>query len=231
MVVFSQIGSFSNASCLYNGLNLVNFLNTRRITMRNEKLQKTVLVGLFAALSYAVFTICNMIPFFHITLPGGSATTIHFANAVCVIAALMLGGFYGGLAGAIGMTIADLFDPAYILYAPKTFILKLCIGLITGLIAHKIGHITTEKNVAKVRAYVILASIGALAFNVIFDPLTGYFYKLLILGKPAAEVALVWDIGSTSINAFVSVIASVLIYMSIRPTLMKTGNFFILSKK
>ena len=38
-------------------------------------------------------------------------------------------------------------------------------------------------------------------FNVIFDPLVGYYYKLLILGKPAAELALAWNIASTSINA------------------------------
>ena len=37
------------------------------------------------------------------------------------------------------MTIGDLLDPVYVVYAPKTFILKFCIGLITGLIAHKIG--------------------------------------------------------------------------------------------
>ena len=55
-------------------------------------------------------------------------------------------GGYGGLAGAIGMTIADLLDPVYILVAPKTFVLKLCIGLITGLIAHKIAKISESND-------------------------------------------------------------------------------------
>ena len=65
-----------------------------------------------------------------------------------MIGALLLGGWYGGLAGAIGMTIADIMDPVYITVAPKTFILKLCIGLITGLVAHKIAKIneSTIKN-------------------------------------------------------------------------------------
>ena len=31
----------------------------------------------------------------------------------------------------------------------------------------------------------------------IFDPLVGYFYKLVILGKPAAEVTLAWNVAST----------------------------------
>ena len=39
------------------------------------------------------------------------------------LAAAVLGGFYGGLGGALGMTIGDLMDPVYIVYAPKTFIL------------------------------------------------------------------------------------------------------------
>ena len=61
----------------------------------------------------------------------------------------LIGGVYGGLSGAIGMGIADLMDPVYITGAPKTFILKLCIGLITGLVAHKIAKIneSTDKKI------------------------------------------------------------------------------------
>ena len=105
--------------------------------MRQEKTFKLVLTALFAALSYVVFTFLQI----KISLPGGDATSIHLGNAVCVLGALLLGGTYGGLGGALGMTIGDLFDPIYIVYAPKTFILKLCIGLITGFIAHRLSLI------------------------------------------------------------------------------------------
>ncbi len=191
------------------------------INMKNEKLLKLVLTGIFAALSYVVFAFLQI----KITLPGGDATSIHLGNAVCVLGALLIGGIYGGLGGAIGMTIGDLFDPVYIVYAPKTFILKLCIGLITGVIAHRIGHITTEKDNVKVLKWTIIATVGGLLFNVIFDPLVGYFYKLLILGKPAAELTLAWNVASTSINAFTSTIVSVIIYMALRPALKKSGLF------
>ncbi len=189
--------------------------------MKNEKLLKLVLTGIFAALSYVVFAFLQI----KITLPGGDATSIHLGNAVCVLGALLIGGIYGGLGGAIGMTVGDLFDPVYIVYAPKTFILKLCIGLITGVIAHRIGHITTEKDNVKVLKWTIIATVGGLLFNVIFDPLVGYFYKLLILGKPAAELTLAWNVASTSINAFTSTIVSVIIYMALRPALKKSGLF------
>ncbi len=195
--------------------------------MKNQTAQKVALTGLMAALSYVVFTFLQ----FKIMLPGGDATSIHLGNAVCVLGALLLGGFYGGLGGAIGMTIGDLLDPVYIVYAPKTFILKLCIGLITGLIAHKLGKSTIEKDNKKVLIWTILAAVGGLLFNVIFDPLAGYFYKLLVLGKPAAELTLAWNVAATSINAVTSTIVSVIIYMALRPALKKAGLFFTLSKE
>lgn len=194
--------------------------------MKNEQLMKLVLTGVFAALSYVVFTFLQ-IP---ISLPGGDATSIHLGNAVCVLGALLLGGVYGGLGGAIGMSIGDLFNPVYVAYAPKTFILKLCIGLVTGMIAHRLGHITTEKDNKKVLKWTIFAAVGGLLFNVIFDPLVGYFYKLVIMGKPAAELTLAWNIASTSINAVTSTIVSVAVYTALRPALKKSGMFFTVGR-
>lgn len=188
---------------------------------QHQQLLKIAFTGLMAALSYVVFTFLQI----KIPLPGGDATSIHLGNAVCVLGALILGGLYGGLGGAIGMTIGDLFDPVYVVYAPKTFLLKLCIGLITGFVAHKLGKITTEADHKKVLKWTILAAVSGLLFNVIFDPLVGYFYKLLILGKPAAELTLAWNVASTSINAVTSTIVSVAVYMALRPALKKAGLF------
>ena len=186
--------------------------------MRNEHVTRIVTIGLFAALSYVVFTFLQI----KITLPGGDATSIHLGNAVCVLGALIMGGLYGGLGGAIGMTIGDLLDPVYIIYAPKTFILKLCIGLITGLVAHHIGKINTLTDSKKIFKWALIASISGLLFNVIFDPLVGYFYKLVILGKPAAELTLAWNITATSINAAISTVAAVAVYMALRPALLRS---------
>ena len=189
--------------------------------LEDSRIYKLALTGLFAALSYVVFTFLQI----KITLPGGDATSIHLGNAVCVLGALILGGFYGGLGGALGMTIGDLFDPIYVVYAPKTFLLKLCIGLITGLVAHKIGRINESSDKRHVFRFVVAASVCGLLFNVIFDPLVGYFYKLAILGKPAADLVLAWNIASTSINAVTSAAAAVVIYMPLRSTLIRSGLF------
>lgn len=190
-----------------------------KMEQRNEQVYKIALTGVIAALSYVVFTYLQI----KIQLPGGDATSIHLGNAVCVLGALLLGGVYGGLGGAVGMAIGDLFDPVYITYVPKTLLLKMCIGLIVGVIAHRIGKINESKSEAHVLKWTILAAVGGLLFNVIFDPLVGYYYKLLILGKPAAELTLAWNVASTSINAVTSTVASVTVYMALRPALKKAG--------
>ncbi len=187
----------------------------------SKRIYKVALTGLFAAMSYVVFTFLQ----FKITLPGGDATSIHLGNAVCVLGALLLGGLYGGLGGAVGMTIGDLFDPVYAIYAPKTFLLKLCIGLITGFLAHRLGRIGESSDKTYILVWTALAAAGGLLFNVIFDPLVGYFYKLLILGKPAAEVSLVWNAAATLINAVTSAIVSVVIYLPLRNALVKSGLY------
>ncbi|WP_370832133.1 ECF transporter S component [Clostridium sp.] len=190
--------------------------------MNNQiRFKKLIQTALLAALCFVSFTYLQI----KIPVPGGDATSLHIGNTFCVLAALLLGGWYGGLAGAIGMTIADLIDPVYILVAPKTFILKLCIGLITGLIAHKIAKISESSDSKYIFKWSLIASIAGLAFNVIADPIVGFFYKQYILGQPqdAAMILAKLSATTTFINAVVSVILVVIIYNAIRPILKKAG--------
>ncbi|WP_156174359.1 ECF transporter S component [Clostridium sp. C8] len=185
------------------------------------KFRKLVQAALLAALCFVSFTYLQI----RIPTPGGGSTSLHIGNAFCVLAALLLGGWYGGLAGAVGLTIADLLDPVYILVAPKTFVLKLCIGLITGLIAHRYAKISASNDKKYILKWSIIASIGGLAFNVIFDPIVGFFYKQYILGQPQEVAASLAKLSSvaTFINAVVSVILVTLIYNAVRPILEKAG--------
>ena len=187
----------------------------------NSTVMKIAQTALFAALCYVIFTYLQI----KIPMPGGDATSIHLGNAFCVLAALLLGGWYGGLAGAIGMGIADVMDPIYITGAPKTFILKLCIGLITGLVAHKIAKINESTDKKYIFKWSLLASVAGLAFNVIADSIVGYFYKQYILGQPQqmAEVLAKWSAAATFVNAILSTIVVVIIYNALRPALAKSG--------
>ena len=189
----------------------------------NDKVYKLVLTALMAALCYLGFTFLK-IP---IPTPGGDTTALHIGNAFCVLAALLLGGGYGGVAGSLGMTIADLLDPVYITSAPKTFILKLCIGLIAGFVAHKIAHITEDHDSRYIMKWSLIASVAGLGFNVVMDPIVGYFYKNYILGveSSAAKIMATWAAGVTLVNAIVGTIVVVVVYMAVRPVLKKAGLF------
>ena len=188
---------------------------------KNTTVLKIAQTALLAALCYVSFTFLQI----KIPMPGGDATSLHIGNAFCVLGALLVGGVYGGLAGAIGMSIADIMDPVYITVAPKTFVLKFCIGLIVGLVAHKVAKINESTDKKYIFKWIVIASAFGLGFNVIADPLVGYFYKQYILGQPQemASVLAKWSTMTTFVNAIVSTILVAIIYNALRPVLLKSG--------
>ena len=192
--------------------------------MKNSKTYQLALAALFAALSYAVFT------FLQIKIPvGADMTSIHLGNAGVVLGAVIIGGPLGGIAGAIGMSIGDLLDPVYAPLVPKTLFCKLLIGLITGFVAHRIGGITTTDDPKHILRWTIIAAACGLIFNMFADLIIGYWYKILILGKPAADLSLKINFVATTINAVVSLVVSVAVYAALRPALQKAGFFMKLT--
>lgn len=189
---------------------------------QEETMRKLVFAGVFAAITYVVFTFLSI----RIPTPGAGQVSVHLGNAFVVLGALLLGSMYGGIGGAIGLTIADLIDPVYIVEAPITFVIKLLMGILVGLIAHKAGHISTETDRKKTFRWVVIATVAGLAFNAVFDPLLRYFYKILILGKPAAEVSFAINFAVTLVNSVVSAVIVVLLYQALRTPLKKMGLFF-----
>ena len=187
----------------------------------NRTIIKLAQTAILAALCYVAFTYLQI----KIPMPGGDATSIHIGNAFCVLGALLLGGWYGGIAGAIGMSIADIMDPIYITVAPKTFVLKLCIGLITGLVAHRIGRIDESSDKKHVFKWSIIASVAGLGFNVAADPVVGYFYKMYVLGQPQkmAEVLAKWSTATTFVNAVISTVLVAGLYNAVRPIMLRSG--------
>lgn len=184
--------------------------------MKSKKTLTLAMAALFAALCYIGFS------YFRIDIPVGTEkTAFHLGNVFCVLAALFIGGFWGGMSGAVGMTIADL-TTGYVTSAPKTFLLKLCIGLVAGLVAHKVFHISKE-DARKVPLPIatVLSCAAGMAFNVVADPVVGYFYKTYLLGVPQ-EAAAIWaKMGAvtTLVNAVVAVIVASIFYLALRPAL------------
>lgn len=185
----------------------------------NNKTLKIAVIGLMAALAYIAFAFLQI----KIPTPGGM-TSFHLGNTFCVLAALLLGGLPGGIAGAIGMGIGDILDPTYVIVAPKTIVLKLGIGIVTGLVAHRVFHIQNKEGKDLYKA-VIIASLAGMLFNVIGEPIFSYFYTSVILGAPAkaAKALASWNAITTAVNALLAVIISSSMYIAIAPRLKKNG--------
>lgn len=190
-------------------------------TKNSEALKKLVFAAIFAALTYVVFTYLS-IP---VPTPGGQVS-IHLGNAFGALGALLLGSMFGGLGGAIGLTIGDLTNPAYLPEAPITFLIKFLMGAIVGILAHRAGHISTETDNKKVFKWTVISTAAGMVFNAIGDPGLRYFYKLLVLGKPAAEVTFAINFGVTLLNSVVSLVLATALYMALRVPLKKAGLFF-----
>ena len=211
--VTALVSYFSKGSVLTNGKS-------------SEKVLFLAQAALFAALSYIGFQ------FFKFDIPVGTEkTAFHLGNTFCVLAALFLGGSWGGMAGAVGMTIADM-TAGYMTSAPKTFLLKLCIGLIVGFVAHKLFRLSKPNSEKKITVAVIVSSICGMAFNVVADPVVGYFYKTYLMGVPQDASKLLAKISAvtTLVNAITSVVFASIIYLALRPVLTKAGLFVRLDK-
>ena len=184
----------------------------------NHKLKYLTYTVMFIAVNYVAFTYGKI----NIQFTAGQSTAIHIANAVVVLSSWLLGPVYGGLAGAIGLSIADLMDPRYITSAPKTFIMKFFIGFIAGMIARKMNlkEKDDRKEIIKITG---ISAVAGLGFNVIFDPIFGYFYRNLVLGisSEIASVIATWVAGATAINAVICTIVAVLLYQSLYKSIPK----------
>ena len=186
---------------------------------QDSAVMKLAQTALFAALAFVSFKFLKI----DIPTPGGNSTSLHVGNAFCVLASLLLGGRYGAVAGAAGLTLADVMDPKYVVSAPKTFFLKLCIGLVTGWVAHHFARINEHTEHRYVMKWAVIASAAGLGFNVVADPIVGYFYKRFILGQPQqmADALAKMSAVTTLVNAVVSVILVIAVYGALRPALIK----------
>lgn len=194
---------------------LVGGFSSLRVPVGKTDVRKLAMASLFAALCFVGCT------YFKIPIPG-STSFFHFGNTFCVLGALFLGGFWGGMAGSVGMTISDLFT-GHVDSAPRTFLLKLCIGLIVGFVAHRIFHLSEgcEKRKVSLPVATVLSCSAGMAFNVIADPLVGYFYKMYVMGIPQDIASSLQKIATlaTGVNAVIAVIASTIFYLALRPAL------------
>ena len=184
--------------------------------------RKIAFISVMAALSFIAYE------FFRIPNVFGTGASFHLGNTFTALTALLIDGVSGGLAGAIGLSMADILagDPGYAL---STFILKFIIGLVCGLFAHRVFHLKQHSmhSTPKGRYVAMTAAAAAsgLLINVITDPVIGYFRDRFIFGLPVEFVQYAVKIaaGVTLVNSVLSTVCVVLLYLALRPALEKSG--------
>lgn len=187
--------------------------------MNNKNILRLTVTALMTALCYVAFTFLQI----KIPTPVGF-TSFHLGNTFCVLAALLLGGIEGGLAGAIGMGIGDLLDPVYITMAPKTIILKLGIGIVTGYFAHSIFHIQQKEGKAFYRS-VVLSCTAGMVFNIVGETLLSFLYYWILFSDMTKAVSYLAfaKFVTTAVNAILAIVIASSLYVSLAPRLKNNG--------
>ncbi|MCM1053971.1 MAG: ECF transporter S component [Bacteroides sp.] len=186
----------------------------------NKRIMKIVTVGLMAALVY----VGNYLSF---PIPNGLLVTrIHLGNSMCLLAGLLFCGSTGGIASGIGAAMYDLFNPAYVLSAPYTFISKFAMGFAAG----KLNRRNADGRIPLLTT-VIAAVFGQLTYIVLY--LVKSFFTVLILGGTveAAWIAVGTNAVTSSVNAVLAVVISVPLYIALKAALSKTPVRALINEK
>ena len=189
------------------------------LTKTKFTVQKISIIGIMAALSFVAYE------FFRIPNVFGTGSSFHLGNTFTALTAMLLDGVSGGLAGAIGLALADILagDPGY---AVTTFVLKFIIGITCGAVAHKVFKLRElDKHAPGYLAKVIAAAASGLLLNVFTDPFLGYFRNVYIFGQEYTIAKALTKItgGVTFVNSVASTVCVVILYLALRPALERAN--------
>lgn len=169
-------------------------MDTRKsnISSTSMKIRGLVQLGLLSALVF-VATMAIHVPSFN----GG---VIHLGDSMIFLTAVIFGGKYAAISGAIGMTMFDILS-GYSIWAPYTFVIKAVMGFIAGSIAY-MGGAKGESNI-KNAIGMLLAGIWMIA---------GYYgAEVTISGNLVSPVASmtgnIIQFGAGAVIAFVIIAA------------------------
>ncbi|WP_099205512.1 ECF transporter S component [Scatolibacter rhodanostii] len=179
---------------------------------KKDKIKQMAVLAMMTALSF-------LGPFINIPISIGFGNTmIHVGNAVCLVASLLIGGVWGGLAGGLGMALYDLTNPMFAMYSPFTFVQKFAMGFLCGKIAF--GKAGTERSFKRN----LLGTIVGVLANIFFAQLNALIVDSLIMGQnwmavlTAGGAKLVVNL----INAVLAVIISLILYPPVQKAMKQS---------
>lgn len=170
---------------------------------KNLTTKKMVYIALFTALVY-IFSRFFQIP---VMTPFGQ-TRFHLGNVFCLLAGILMGPGFGGLAAGLGSALFDLFDPVYFTSAPITFVTKFALAFVAGAIYKKRRELVDKKRL------VIAAILGQLTYVFLYL-LKTYITNKFVMGftNEAVMAELIPKAGVSLFNALISVIIAFILAM------------------
>ena len=145
---------------------------------------------------------------------------VHFANAVCLLAGLLLGPLQGGLAAGIGSALYDAILGGYdIVNVLITLVSKFAMAFVCGAIHHQL-----HPRQGRVDRTILACVCGALTYVVLYMLKTFIFNKF-VYGYPldAVGATMVAKLIPSLINAGVAIVAAPLFYHAVLPALQSSG--------
>lgn len=187
----------------------------------HTNLKKLTLASMFAALAFICFSYLRI----EIPMGGGMTGKIYIGHTFIILSAFFLGAKYGGLTGAIGLSLADVLA-GYAISAPPTFIAKFLLGLTAAIMARQVFKLATITNKKHLYFYSSIAGIIACIINVITEPLIRYAFKVYIMGfpEPIAYLSAINCAISMAISAIPSIILASFLYVTFYTILVKSHS-------
>ncbi len=151
---------------------------------------------------------------------------VHFANAMCLLAGLLLGPVTGGLSAGLGSALYDVLFGGYgPLDAVITFVSKFAMAWVAAVLFRAFMKKYRDSSAKEtILPLVISCVIGALTYVALYM-LKTFIFQRFVYGYPidAVGAAMLSKLIPSLINAAVAVVAAPLFYHAVLPALKSGG--------
>ena len=186
--------------------------------MKKNNAQLTRII--FGAVMAAIICVVTLF-----RIPLGQSK-VHFANAMCLLAGLLLGPLTGGLSAGLGSALYDVLFGGYdFLNAAITFVSKFAMAWVTAILFESWSRKNQDAPKAKTVLPLVLTCVaGALTYVALYM-LKTWIFKMYVEPVPVDTIpgVLVAKLIPSLINAAFAVVVTPIFYHAVLPALKGAG--------
>ena len=153
---------------------------------------------------------------------------VHFANAMCLLAGLLLGPVTGGLSAGLGSALYDVLFGGYgPLDAVITFVSKFAMAWVTAVLFRAFMKKYQDPAAKEtVLPLVVSCVIGALTYVALYM-MKSWIFKMYVEPVPADTIptVMIAKLGPSLINAAFAIVVAPIFYHAVLPALKSTGIY------